>query len=150
MQCLVGFLPRFELLGYDVDKIVQVWEIAIMSAKSPRQFPYSFDRIEFWAVRWQEVESNAVAVIVQPRLESIGMMPTGIVDNNNHNMILAPMTKKPLEEQEKTRSIEFLIQKGNKLSIGVADITENANALSGWCMKDHRIGILRGHPHGAS
>lgn len=78
------------------------------------------------------------------------MMPTGIVDDNNHEIAPAPMTKKLLQEQEKRRSIKLLIKESDEASVGVTDSAENADALSRRCMKHHRIGILWWHPHGAS
>lgn len=121
-----------------------------MSTKSPCQFPDSLHRVQLGAIGRQEVESNAVTVLFQPWRKRFRMMPPGIVDDDNHESVPAPMTKELLKEQEKRGSIEFLIQSSDKTSVGVTDSPENADALSSRCMKYDRIGILWRNPHGAS
>ena len=78
------------------------------------------------------------------------MVPSGIVDNDNHEFAFTPMTEKLLQEQEKRGSIKSLIQEINKASAGVADSPENTNTFARRCMKHHRVGILWWYPHGAA
>ena len=121
-----------------------------MSAKSPDQFPHPFYRIEIGAVGWQEIKANAIMMFIQPWFESLCMMPTSIVENNNHEMILASMTKKLLEKHEKGGSIEFFIQVSNQASVKVTDSSKNTDALARWGVKHDWIDVFRWYPHGAS
>ena len=80
------------------------------------------------------------------------MMPTSIVNNDDHQMAFVPVVpKKFCKEHEKRGSIEFLaIQLCDQASVVVSDGTKNTDALSGRCMKHHGINILWWYPHGAA
>lgn len=64
-----------------------------MGAKAASQFPYSFDMIQIWAIRGQEVELHGMAVVGEPRLDVLGMMPTCVIGDNKHHAAFSSMTQ---------------------------------------------------------
>lgn len=121
-----------------------------MSAKPPGEFPHTLHRVQFGTIGRQEIESNAVTVLIEPWLETFGMMPTGIVNDDNHETVPAPVTKKLYQERQKRLCVEFLTQRSHQAPIGVTDSSENTDALAGRRMKHDGIDILGRHPHGTT
>ena len=84
-----------------------------MSAKPPREFPHAFHWIQLGAIGRQEVESKVIAVLIEPWLETLRMVPTGIVKDDNHEPVLAPVTKQLYQERQKRLCIEFLAERSH-------------------------------------
>jgi hypothetical protein len=105
------------LASYDVDEILKLREVAIMSAKPPREFPHAFHRIQLGTIGRQEVESKVVTMLIEPWLETLGMVPTGIVNDDSHETVLAPVTKQLYQERQKRLRIEFLAERSHQAPI---------------------------------
>ena len=56
-----------------------------MGAEPTRQLPYPFHGVQFRTVGWQELEPEQTAMFPQPRLEKPGMVPAGIVQNEDQH-----------------------------------------------------------------
>ncbi len=60
-------------------QIVQIREVPIMRTKSACEFPYSFDSIQFRAIRRQKVKLNYVTMLEKPGLNEFCMVPSSII-----------------------------------------------------------------------
>ncbi len=78
------------------------------------------------------------------------MVPSGIVDNDDHESTVTLMTEKLLKKEKKRSSIKFLIKESDKTSTGVANSPKKTNTFTHGCMKHHGVGVFRGQPHGAA
>jgi hypothetical protein len=79
------------------------------------------------------------------------MVVLGIVGNDNYAST-APRTYLPkvFEERMKCHGVELiLLSFENELSVAQPDSTKVAYAFSCWIMQQHRVLLLRGHPHPA-
>lgn len=78
------------------------------------------------------------------------MVPSGIVDNDDHQFTATLVAEKLLKKEKKRSGIKFLIKESDKSSTGVADSPEDTNTLTRGGMKHHWVGVLWGHPHRAA
>ena len=97
----------------------------IVGTKSTSQFPYSLNAVELWAVWGQKVKTKIFAAFFDPRLYGFGMVPAGVVENNNHLMPLSPAAEKLLEEIKKCFCAKTVSLRNAQSSIGWADGTED-------------------------
>jgi hypothetical protein len=79
------------------------------------------------------------------------MMPTSIIDNDNHATSLAPVTEELLEEAVERCSIEFVsLQSCHQTAIMVGHRPKDGNRLACGCMQQRWIALFGWHPHQAS
>ena len=79
------------------------------------------------------------------------MVVFGIISYDNYAAAASRTdVTKVLEERMECRGIELiLLSLENELSIAQPDSTKVAYAFSCWMMQQHRVLLLRGHPHPA-
>ena len=77
-----------------------------MGALITREFPYTFHRIQVRAVRWQEVQSHNMSVLVQPGLQLTGMVPPRVVHDDQHFTVPASVTYESFKEAFKRQRVK--------------------------------------------
>ena len=76
------------------DDFFEFGKVSIVQAKPPGELLDPFDRIQLGAVRWQEVQREARGLLLAPKLMQMGMMVSGVVDDD-HNAVAASHTDAP-------------------------------------------------------
>jgi len=89
-------------------------------------------------------------MFLQPRFDKPGMMPTGIIQDDDHDMVFPAVARQLFEEREKGFGIECLFLAGDQLSISGTDGSIDADIVSCRGMKHYWINIFRRDPHDAS
>ena len=88
-------------------------------------------------------------LLASPIQMVLGMVISSIVDNDGHMSTASrtgfpEMFKKPMERL----GVElFLLSSENQFPIPQSDSPEESDTLAGRMVQQHRIDILRGHPH---
>ena len=72
-----------------------------------------------------ESQEGDICDVLYPRLYGLGMVPAGIIENNNHFMPLSPAAEKLLEEIKKCLCAKTVSLRNAQSSIGWADGTED-------------------------
>src|SRR5678815_1438804 len=72
------------------DDVIEGWEVVIMQARAPNQFPNALDGVEFRAVGREEVQSKVTGYLLSPLGVKSGMMITRIVGDDHDSTIGAP------------------------------------------------------------
>ena len=88
-------------------------------------------------------------MVFQPRLERFRMVPTCIVEDNDHLPTPSLVVQELLQEGEKRVGRKPLGSHGDESPVGHAHRPEDRNTLSGRGMEYDRVHIFRWHPHGA-
>lgn len=91
-------MPRIELMKNNIDKFLKRREVTIVGAKSPGKFPNPFHNVQVGTVRRKEVKAQHGAMIFQPRFDKPGVMPTGIIQNNEHQFVPAVVAHQLFQE----------------------------------------------------
>src|SRR5580704_9658368 len=76
--------PRFKGWFNRRDDLLQDCKITVVNAATPGEFPDPFDRIEFRTVGRQKVQAKVTGDFPPPWLMELGMVITGIVDDDHH------------------------------------------------------------------
>ncbi len=118
-----------------------------MSTKSSRQFPNPLYWIEFWAVRWQEIQPKKLPELCQKGIERSSMMPASIIQNQNNLPISSLSIHDHLDESPKVFGIEFLYLERHKATINRPDCAEKGNTFSCRCMQHYWILFFWRYPH---
>lgn len=120
-----------------------------MDTFSAGELPYTFDRIEFGAIRRQKVELEVRRMPFSPGLVKPSVVVFGIV-HNHHDATAgsAGSSSQALEEFQVGLSIEFpILTLPNQFSVAQSDGTKVAHALAAGVVQDHRIGNFWRNPH---
>src|SRR5213594_1908037 len=129
--------------------IVQDRKVAIMQAAPPDEFPYTFNRIEFRAVRRQKIQTKMIGHIFAPSLMQVRMVVAGVVDN--HHGLSIGTAALPLEFLQEIPAGDCIKHsfglRHNQFASLQAYRAKKANALSGRRMEANRIADLRRNPH---
>jgi len=131
------------------DNVVQIREIAIVKTTAADQLPDAFDRIEFGAVRRQEMKTEMSRNVFAPLLVEDGVVVTCVVDNHDNCPGRAAADSFDLlEEIPASIGVEHALGSGhNQFAISESHRTEIADALSGWGVQADGIGHFRRNPH---
>ena len=100
--------------------LIKFWEVDVMQAKSARELPDPFNRIELRTIRRKKVERKARLDLFSPSLMQQRMMVLRIVENNDRS---SSTSKTPvvqlLQKLPTALSIEFfLFASVNKFFVG--------------------------------
>lgn len=87
---------------------------------------------------------------MEPWREEFGVVPSGIVRDEDHRVSLAPVPDKLAKERLKGLGVEHRFLPRNQASISDAHGAEYADALAGGSMQHDGVNIFRRHPHGAA
>ena len=122
-----------------------------MGSHTTSQFPNSFDRIEFRAVRRHEFQCKALSTFFPPIKMQPGMVVFDIVEDYN-NVAIGMTTDTPqlLEKGKESHAVEtFPFLRVDELAIPDANSAKIADSLAGGMMQENRIGDFRRNPHSA-
>lgn len=89
-------------------------------------------------------------MLVQPRLELAGMMPTSVIHNNQHRPAFSAVTDELRQECLERRCIECFLRPPDKASVLRAHRAEEGHAFARGRMQEHGVRVFRRYPHGAS
>jgi hypothetical protein len=78
------------------------------------------------------------------------MVISGIIKYEDHFAILSFMAHNLTKESEKTFITEFFRATYDKPSVVSTHCAEHPNTLTGGGMKQYRVTIFRGYPHGTT
>ena len=118
-----------------------------MCAQPASQLPDTLHMIQFRTVSWQEFEPYKTVMFFQPGLKHIRMMPSRIIQNNNHLTTRAPVTKENFHESLEGFGVEAFRPACNEQAILGANGAKHPDTLAGWSMKHNRVHTPRWHPH---
>jgi len=105
-----------------------------MCTEPASEFPYSFDMIQFRAVGRQKVEPNRAPMLMQPWVQESGMMPSGIVKNDNHHVSGGPVVLHMLQERLKRCGIKGVFATGHECSGTHLHCSHHPLFLTSWRM----------------
>ena len=147
---MVRFTPQGELTKYGVDQVFQHGEVSVVGAQPAGQFPDALDDVEFRTVGGKEIGDQFVAMVPQPRIQVSGMMPFGIIDNEDHPSSPPPMPEQLDQEGQERLGFELGFPSNDQLpGLGMNRPVE-AHRFAGRRMQDHGIDVFGRHPHGAA
>jgi len=132
------------------NKFFQGREIPVVRAQSTGQSPDPFDRVELRAVRRQKIQAYYVAMFGQPGREQFCMMPSSIVQNNDHAAVFATMTHQLSQKRAEAQRVEGFFLADYQAARFGTDGPENSDLLSSRRMQQHGIDILGRNPHGTA
>ena len=117
-QRVVAMVPSREGPLNGFSHLHERCEIPIMGSKSAREFPHALYRVQVRAVRWKEVHGEAMSAFLQPALVELGVVVTGIIQNEFHpSPCMTADRSKITQENKEGFSIELLSSMEHKLSI---------------------------------
>ncbi len=132
------------------DQLFEGREVTVMGAEPARQLPYPFHGVQLRTVGWQELEPKPTAMFPQPRLEKPGVVPAGIVQNEDQHSAFSAVAQELFQERMECHCIELLSPACDQTAVAGTDRPEHAETFAGGRLKDHRVCILRRYPHGAT
>ena len=146
---LIGLRPRSKLLLDRSHNCRQSWKVAIVQAKTPRQFPDSLDWIQIRAIRRQVTQGEFRALLRPPIGVKLGMVIPGVIRNHDHSAFgsaaaLTQFTKKA-PGGHCIEAGEFAAEE--KLTVTQTDGSEVANALASRMVENDRVVHLGWNPH---
>ena len=122
-----------------------------MGAERACQLPHSFDGVQFRTVWRKEVQPENITVCREPFLNGVGMVPAGIVHNDNHATSFATMAQKEAEKPLERFCVEFgSFYLCDQPPVMTGNSTEDGHGLACRCMEYDGVGLLRWYPHQAT
>ena len=90
--------------------LIKFWEVDVMQAKSARQFPDAFNRIELRTIWRQKVEPKPRLDLLSPSLMQERVMILRIIENNDHSFSASKtLVVQLLEELPTALRVEFFL-----------------------------------------
>ena len=139
-----------KLSKHGLGQRVEEREVLVVRYEPARQFPHALLVVEIRAVGRQEVQTQDVAVCVEPRLQRLGVMVFGVVNNDDLDAPGAPVSHEMSQERLKGFRIERTQAIRHEPSVARTHRPEDRHALARGRMEHHRIGQIRWHPHDAA
>jgi hypothetical protein len=121
-----------------------------MGAHASRKFPHPLDPVEFRAVGWEELQSEIAAVLSQPGLDELSMVPPGVVHHKNQTTESRAMAHESFQEVEESLGIEDLLLLSHQVAVFHPNCPEEAHVLPGGCVQHDWISFFRRDPRGAA
>jgi len=90
-----------------------------------------------------------VALLTQVWGQGFGVMPSGVVENDHHSAVLAPVAQQPLQETLEVGRVERVGRHSRQPPIGHTHRPKDGDLLARRGMKHHGIDVFRGDPHDA-
>ena len=110
-----------------------------MSSQSTCQFPNPFDRIQLRAIRRQEIETKMFFVRLQPWLNQFGVMPSSVIQDNDHFSVFTAMGQQFFQEGKEAFCAKCLGTACHQATIVYADSPVYSDALACGCMKNNGV-----------
>lgn len=144
--------PCAKARGDCCDDGTQFRKVLVVKTAAANQLPNAFNRIEFRAVRWQEVKDKVVGNFLTPRFMQTGVVIASVVDDHDdlssrglcdasHSSIKLPASA-GVKHPVRRRHDELAILQTHRPKV--------TDALTSWGVKANRVLDLRGNPHATS
>lgn len=131
-------------------QFVQVGEVPIVRCQPSREFPDSLDGRQLGAVRRQKQQFEMGSVLLQQRLEQLGVVVAGVVQHHHHPLVAGPVAKQFPQVGFERGRVELGRHDVNELAASQADRAEAGDGLARGGVVDHGVPVLRGNPHSAA
>src|SRR5580658_1575253 len=144
--------PLLELFFYYANHQLQFGKVTIVQAEAANQFPNPLNGIEIWAVGRQKGQLESWFLGFAPRKMQSSMVIFCVVNNHDDAAArsttgLAHLAKKA----PRALAVElFRFPQGHELPVSQGHRAEIANGLARRMMQQHRVFLLRRHPHPAT
>jgi len=133
-----------------MQQVIKLWEIAIVRTEAARELPNPFNRVQFRAVGRKKVEPQSIAMFSEPWPQLFGMMPAGVINDDNHFSSFSAMAYELRQKTLERLSIKRFLQTRNKPPIVYTNSTKDTDAFACRCMQDNRINSFWRYPHDVS
>lgn len=117
-----------------MQQVIKFREIAIVRTKAAREFPNPFNRVQFRAVGRKKVEPQNISMFIEPWPQLIGMMPAGVINDDNHFSFFSAMAYELRQKILERLSIKRFLQTRNKPPIVYTNSTKGTDAFACRCM----------------
>ena len=139
-----------ELRLHGFDQLLQGWEVSIVRAQSPRQFPDALDRIELRTVSRQKIQLHPAAARLEPIAKITRVVIRRVIQNQLHPPTGATMRQELLQKISEADPIECLLHPRHQFPIGDTHRAQEAHVLAGRSVQEDGVGFFRGNPHGTA
>lgn len=141
--------PAGELSRHSPNKVLKLRKVLVVGTQAAGEFPDSFNRVQIWAVRWQEEEDQRVLVAAEPVAEKSRVVISRVV-KDEHEFSTPPLvTDHHLEKVEERLCVEDRSLTGHHEAVRRPHRPNEREALPGRGMKDDGVFLFRRNPHRA-
>src|SRR5580658_28676 len=122
-----------------------------MQTAPPSQLPDPFDRIEFWTIGRQKMQTKVIFDFSSPSRMQVGMVIASVVDNHHHFPAWATAALQFAVKIPAGAGIKHAVGLGHEqLAIFETYSPEKTDAFSRWGMEANRIFHFGRNPHAAT
>ena len=137
-------------MEYRSNQLIEYRKVAVVRAESPRKLPHALNGVEIGTVGRQEVQTYDILMGFKPWAEVLGVVPTGVVDDDDHPAVPTATADELFEKRQKRCRLKLLLSPYCQSSVPGTNRAKHADTLACWSMKHDRVCFLRRNPHDAT
>ena len=121
-----------------------------MGANPAGEFPHPLNGIQIRAVWGKEIKPKDISMVVQPRSKITSMMPSRIIQNDNHPFVSSAMPQKLFQERKKSHRVKPVLKTCDEAPVMDAYRSKHSDAFARRRVQNERVHILGWYPHNAT